>query len=344
MLDYRGTGFALPKPRFGFCFRTNVNIFTSFIWRAASFMSKFEESLRELVREELEGRKPAPAPDGRQVFWLFLCVANAAMLIWLLPETVFHNQRAENLSKFVVWLGGTVFISSFVWFRDKLLGLTRSNLFNGVQVLALPLLTLLYLSQLSIFTIHPIIEPKDAELIIGGQNVSQEEREDLPLSLNKYEIILQPAGWKPVEDTSVYPQPRKFMLKRSDVFSAWWGGVQPRWSLIYNVYLNPHGEVAEVVVQSVGQDFDSTFVDKPEPPPSDQRLARTIGPPRASARELVYEWHGARDITLPIRLPHGMYEIFSRKKGCEETHRAEVEVLGASLRITELQEPCVQSQ
>jgi hypothetical protein len=325
-----------------FCATASEAVFTSFIESAALFMTNFEESLRELVREEMTGRPPEPAPGGRQFFWLFLCVANAAMLIWLLPETIFHNERIENLSKFVAWLGGSVFVSSFVWFREELLRLTRSRIFRLAQLFLLPLITMLYLSQLSIFKIHPIIEPREVELIVDGQNVSEEEREDLRLSLGEHKIVVQPSGWIAQTDQSVYPQPRKFKLYLSDVFSAWRGGEQPRWSLIYNVYVNPHGAVDEVVVQNLEMNFDSAFMKKPEPPLSPAESS--IGAPKASERELVYQWHGPPNATLPLRLPYGKYLIFSRKKDCAEKFPTEVEVPTVGNVITKLTEPCVQSQ
>jgi hypothetical protein len=160
-------------------------------------MSKVEESLRELVREELKGHKPPPAPDKRQVIWLCLFVANTALLLWLLPETIFTTKRAENLGKILIWLGSSVFISSFVWFREKLLVLTHSRAIKIVLIVALPILMLVYLSQLDIFTIHPVLQPSNAELILDGQAVSEEDREDLLLSLNPHKVIVQPAKWNP---------------------------------------------------------------------------------------------------------------------------------------------------
>ncbi|HKQ51901.1 MAG TPA: hypothetical protein VJT74_05995 [Pyrinomonadaceae bacterium] len=307
-------------------------------------MSKVEESLRELVREELKGRAPAPPPDGKQIFWLFLCVANAVMLLWLLPETIFDNKRVENLSKFVVWLGGSVFISSFVWFREQLLVLSRKPLFKWAQLVALPLLTLLYLSQLSIFTIHPNIEPKDSELIVDGRNMSEDEREDLSLSLGEHKVVVQPAGWDPRKDSGQFPRPRRFRLTLSNVLSAWWGGAQPRWPLVYDVNVKASGAVDEVVVQNVGPEFDPVFASSPEPPLSPGEVSQPIVAPVVNQRELVYQWHGASDVRLPLRLPHGKYVLFSRKKGCADKLPVNVEVPEVERRTVELLEPCAQSQ
>ncbi len=302
-------------------------------------MSKFEDSLRELVREELKGQKPAPAPDRRQVFWLFLCVTNTAMLLWLLPETIFNNQRTENLGRFVVWLSSSVFISSFIWFREKLLGLTQSRIVRVALGLAFPILTLLYISQLSIFPIHPIIEPSGAELIIDGQHVNDEDREDLRLSLSEHPVTVQPAGWLPQNNNGEYP--RKFKLTRLDLFSAWWSGQQPRWPLIYDVYIEAKGPVDEVVVQSVGQDLDREFVRRPYAPLAPATFP--VGAPLAKGRELVYQWHGTSDALLPLRLPYGRYVIFSRKKDCAGDP-AEVVVPVVGSKTTVLKEPCAQSQ
>jgi hypothetical protein len=301
-------------------------------------MSKIEDSLRELVREELDGRKPPPPPDRKLFFWLFLCVTNVAMLIWLLPETVLDSKRVEAATKFIIWLGGSIFVSCFVWFRDQLLGLAQKPFFKRMQIAAFPVLILLYLSQLNIFTIHPVIEPSDAELILNGQSVSEDEREDLSLSLNKQKIIVQPAGWKPQDDLSAYPRPRKFMLTKSDVlYYAWLGREQPRWPLIYNVYIKASGSVDQVVVQRREGDFDSGFVKEPEPALSD---GLTLDTPAATGRELVYQWRKMKDIILPLRLPYGKYTVFTRKEGCAEKFTADIDVPAVKNTRTELREPC----
>lgn len=307
-------------------------------------MSKVEESLRELVREELKGQKPTPLPDKRQIVWLFLCVANTALLLWLLPETLFKNERIENLSKVVVWLGSSIFISSFVWFREKLLVLTLNGLFKIILVVALPVLTLIYISQLNIFAIHPDIEPQDAEVIVRGQTLTEEDREDIALSLDTHWITVQPADWHPQNNPNQYPKPRKFKLTRLDVLRAWWGSDQPRWYLVYDVYVQPQGAVDEVIVEPLKGEFDREFMMRPDPPlsPTDTNLP-ILGAPSAQGKDLVYEWHGIANAQLPLRLPHGKYAIFSRKNSCEGK-REEVEVPVLNDKTTVLQEPCPSNQ
>jgi hypothetical protein len=294
-------------------------------------MSKIEESLRELVREELKGKPPPPVPDRRQIIWLCLCVANVALLLWLLPETIFKD-RAENLSKFVVWLGSSVFVSSFVWFREQLLGLTRSRVFKITLAVAVPILMLVYISQLNIFAIHPDIEPRNLRMIVDEQPAGDEDPQNLSVSLQTHSITVQPANWRPQNDDNIYPRPRTFKLTKLDVLQAWWGTKKPRWRLIYDVYVQPAGAVDEVIVRPV--EIDRDFMLKPDPPLSD-----FIGAPAVRGQELVYDWHGAEDAQLPLRLPEGKYTIFSRKKKCDGQEK-QVEVPFVKNATTELQEPC----
>jgi hypothetical protein len=303
-------------------------------------MSKIEESLRELVREELKGKPPPPVPDRRQIIWLCLCVANVALLLWLLPETIFKD-RAENLSKFVLWLGSSVFVSSFVWFREQLLGLTQKRPFKIGLLVIFPILMLIYVSQLNIFAIHPDIQPTDAQVIIEGQPVSDEDRQNLPLSLTTHWITVQPADW-PQNDPNHYPRPRRFRLTRADVFWAWWGRKQPRWRLVCDVYVKVQGAVDEVVVRPA--EIDRDFMLKPDPPLSPDRLAVPIGAPRVRGQELVYDWNQASDAQLPLRLPQGTYTIFSRKKNCPDGKSEIVEGAVGKNQTTELQEPCPETQ
>lgn len=214
--------------------------------------ARLEESLRDLIQEEMgvvraESRKlVASRSDAR---WLFLCVADAALILWLLPDAVLGDKRLELVIKLFTWLGGSLFVLGYVWFRERFLAFVRNRGFR-ILLAAIPVSVLpSYVTQAPIFYVQPQVDPPNAEVVIKNRPVHITGIR-LPLQSEDVVVTFRREG----SDGKVYTQP-PFKLTATAIWRTWWRDEQPYFALSFYVPLTFVDTVPETieVVKEVGR-------------------------------------------------------------------------------------------
>ena len=279
--------------------------------------ARLEESLRDLVHEEMgvvraEAQKPIPSRSD--AFWLFVCVADAGLIIWLLPDAVLGDKRLELLSKLFTWLGGSLFVLGYVWFRELFLAFVRHRAFK-ITLLAIPVFIVpFHITQVPIFFVKPQVDPSNAEVEIKGRPV---HITGIRLPLQSHEAVVKIQGQG--NNSKVYT--RTFELTASDIWGTWWRDEQPYLPLTFYVPLT--FEEAPETIEIVKEDmrFDRKFrnsvpqltfknengdnEDKPGTWMADGRIVFSI--PNQPL--------GGAGITVP----YGKYNATARFPGCDKT-------------------------
>jgi len=316
-------------------------------------VAKLEESLRELIRQELGHPPPLrPTPSGVEALWLFLCIANAALILLLLPDALLKSVKWRTLSNIIMWLSGSLFVLGSVWFRELFLELSRGRL-RFLQLALLALLLPLYISQTPVFKIYPEIEPADvAEVEYEGQVESGWVNGLwVPLKPHTFTVRRKPradAGIDPGVDPDKDPnkawKERKIDVSRFDLLRIWWRGPEekPHWPLLFPTAFYAAKPVGEVIVWRRGGEFDPAYLKEPAPlqPDNPQQDAALQSDTRDGSPVLVYRWpFKDKAGYLNQWHPLGKYEISARADGCDEATAQEFEVTTKIQRV-ELLIPC----
>ena len=282
--------------------------------------AKVEEAIRALVREEMgkaAAEEKTPAPSGRDAFWLFLCLANIAMLLWWTPEAVLDNPKLEFLFKMIPLVGGYLFALGYLWFRDNLLAAGRSRKFKVSQVLLFAVLLPAGLTQTNVFHLKPLLEPDKAVAVaVIGEDAGVEDLDPkriwLPLRAHKFKIRFAD------KDGADKWEERTFTLTPWQMLKAVW--TRPRWPLLYRVKLRYMTSDVKVVIKNISGDYDADFlaVLRKKPPdipvewPSEEDRRTFI----YSCTAVAFGGIGGAD---SISLPPGTYEMYAKKQGCTQT-------------------------
>jgi hypothetical protein len=267
-------------------------------------------------------------PTGKDAFWLAMVVANAALLIAVLPADVLTSSRLGLLVKVVAWLGGSVFLLGYKWFRDRLLNLTRKTTFKIAQSILLCALVPINVSQLQV-DIHPLIEPKDAKVQVGEGKSQDVGNRGLKLSLQGHDIIVSDKN----TDDSGQSINRKFHLTFTEVLRAWRDpSSRPHWPLIYKVPIYVQSEIDELEIRKDDRMFDSEFWNNPAKASEVAELRRGEDP-----GVLIFPWKTG---AVLLRLPYGSYKIVARRNKCDKKEEKQVVVTGGLGLVTFETELC----
>jgi hypothetical protein len=273
------------------------------------------EAIRGLVREEMgqaASEEATPAPSRSDAFWLFLCLANVAMLLWWTPEAVLENPKLEFLVKLIPLVGGYLFALGYLWFRNNLLAAGRSGKFKAAQLLLAAVLLPAGLSQTNIFHLKPLLEPDKAVTVsVGGEEVDP-KRIWLPLGTHEFKIRF---GRKEGADRW---EERTFKLGPWQMLKALWA--RPRWPLLYKITFIYSASDVEVVVRRVEGEYDAGFLETLRNPPDDLHVKWEEG---ESQPTFVYSCtaksFGGVGGSESVSLPPGTYSMYARKKGCGQS-------------------------
>jgi hypothetical protein len=283
---------------------------------------RLEESLRDLVHEEMgvvrsEAQKPIPSRSD--AFWLFLCVADAALIIWLLPDAVLGDKRLELLSKLFTWLGGSLFVLGYVWFRELFLAFVRHRAFR-IVLLAIPALVFpAYVTQAPVFFVKPQVDPPNAEVVIKGRPVHITGIR-LPLQ-SEEEVVVTVRG----EGNNPQVYTKGFKLTRSDIWRTWWRDEQPYFALRFYVPLTFVGGVPEIIelVKDEGG-FDREFRESgPKLTFRNQNGLNEEKPGMLTENNRITFSVPKQPLAgVGITVPYGKYSataVFSDQQGCDKT-------------------------
>jgi hypothetical protein len=285
--------------------------------------ARLEESLRDLVHEEMgivrDSAQKKQTPSGKDAFWLFLCVADAALLLWLLPDAMLANKRMELVGKLLTWLGGSLFVLGYVWFRKLFLSFVRHRGFK-ITLITLPFfLVPLYVTQMDIFPGAPVVEPKNADLEIDGL---PRQKENLKLSLANHTVIVRESG-KYGEATG---NEREFKFGPKVVWDRWWNDKKFYWPLFYKVPVDFNLEGPEKIelVKNDGR-FDPEFrSSKPQLTVEGEggEITNKDGTWRDD-NSIVFDWpySSGTEGSVAVTLPYGKYLLtatYSDKDKCDK--------------------------
>jgi hypothetical protein len=272
------------------------------------------KAIRALVREELNKSTPVsdiktgPKPTWQDGAWLLILIVNAVLLVDVVPQEWWKNPGLEITSKVLPWLGGGTFVLGATWFREHILALSRKRFFKITMACSLAPLLVFHLPFVSL---HPIVDPPDAELYVDGVNKGSfhgSEKARLRLWNHRFQI-------QPYNSTSVPPRVIEWTWRR--LMAAWWKNEQPHWALIYPVTIVSEGKGCVIHLRK--ESLDTDF--------SDEHLKRAgdhldFAPNQNSEQ---------------INLPAGIYTISVDRPRCETLiHPASVSV--SSEEIIELAE------
>jgi hypothetical protein len=289
-------------------------------------IARLEESLRDLVQDEMghvRAITQPQVPSRSDAFWLFLSAADAALLLWIIPDAMLTNKRLELLGKIVTWLGGSLFVLGYVWFRERFLGYVRNRGFK-ITLAVIPVMVVpFYLTQFDIFRIKPVVEPSSAELEIQGEKRSIE---NLKVSLSGSTVIVRLRGQGP--NAPVYERP--FPMTAGDVWRSWFYNEQPYWPLVFEVPLGFNKEGPEKIVASKETKvFDSGYVPELTYMNGAQqlKLAGTWEKDKSISWGWPYE-PGTKN-SIRLTLPYGKYRLiatYADNELCPKTSEDEIDV------------------
>jgi len=282
---------------------------------------RLEESLRDLVHEEMgvvRASAPKQLPSSSDAFWLFLCVADAALLLWLLPDAMLANKRMELVGKLLTWLGGSLFVLGYVWFRDLFLSFVRHRAFKITLILLPIFLIPAYVTQMDIFPASPIVEPPNAELEIDGV---PRQKKNLKLSLSYHAVIIRESG---KHDESPINE-RPFEFGPTDVWDTWWNNKKFYWPLFYKVPVDFNLAGPETIELSKDDGrFDSEFrTSKPQLTFQGADGETNHFGAWREGNSIIFSWPyqpGAIG-SISLMLPYGTYHLtatFSDKPNCDK--------------------------
>lgn len=286
---------------------------------------RLEESLRDLVHEEMGLQRAAaqrPTPSRTDAFWLFLCVADAALLLWLLPDEKLSNKKLELIGKLVTWIGGSLFVLGYVWFRDLFLAYVRNRSFK-ITLAVLPFfLVPLYVTRMDVLTIAHEIKPSYAELEIDKLPAQKDKNR---LSLRTHDIIVRVKARDNDDKEKIYERP--FTLRPGDVWRSWWNTEKTLWPVDFPflVHFNFEGP-QRIELTKDDRIFDPEFR-KQRPKLTFQNEDREDTSREGSWREdgaMTFNWplKPGEVGSIGLKLPYGKYQLiatFADREGCEKT-------------------------
>lgn len=286
--------------------------------------NRLDEIIRQIVREEITNPSvPAVSeplqPTLKDGIWLLVMVTNVALLLALVPDTILTNSKLGLFLKLVPWLGSSLFVLGYAWFRDGILDLTRRRIFKVLLLAALVILTPLAVSKLRIFRIHPLIEPSTAKVLIDDKPVMTNSDDGINVSLQSHTITIMEDSADDGENADEKKQnKRKFQMSFREVFRAWRdSSYRPRWPLIYDVTVSDQKLVDLIEIRKEG-DFDPDFWAQPAPAYGGAEVIRGAEPGL-----LLFNWTGG-DVSL--RLPYGRYKLTARRQNCADSEDQTVDV------------------
>lgn len=302
---------------------------------------RLEESLRDLVHEEMgvvRASAQKQTPSRSDAFWLFLCVADAALFLWLLPDEKLSDKRVELLFKLVTLLGGSLFVLGYVWFRDLFLAYVR-HLWFKITLVALPfLLVPIYVTGMDIFPIAPEIEPRNAELEIDGVT---RQKNNLKVSLRSHKVIVRVKSPND-QDT---PTERPFPLSPGAIWRSWRNNEQPHWPVDFPVPVNFSEEGPETVelIKEDGK-FDPEFRgSRPQMLVTKRgEITPHLGDWKGDAILFTWPYPPGQVAIINLKLPYGSYRLtahFADKVGCEKSAFADIAV-NASVKLKDVARIC----
>lgn len=293
--------------------------------------ARLEDAIREIVRAEIQQpTQPTVQPTKPRLsdaFWLLIIVTNTALLIAVIPEVVLQDSKLALFVKLVPWLGGSLFVLGYAWFSDQILNLTRRPIFKFSLMILLLVLIPVSISQLEVFSVRPLIEPKNAQLWVDGKAANLDDNDWVRLSLQSHDISIIDQ----TDNENGEPNKRKFYLTYSEVFHAWRDSdYRPHWALIYSVPINAKF-ANELEIRKDDSNFDSLFWSKPPPTYSGEEVRRG-----AMQNTLLFTCDKG---TFALPLPYGTYTLTSHKTGCDKVEK-QIVTVKPGVEQVELREPC----
>jgi len=257
----------------------------------------------------------ATQPSIKHAFWFVVFVLNAAFLIFLIPTSILGNEKLSLLLKAVSWLGGSVLVLGFKWFRDHILKLTERLVFKTIQCILLIVLSVILILGLPLFKLYLFIEPADAEVQIDEAKMQSAAAGCVRLSLQPHEITVTD---KKTDDNG-QPIQRKFNFAFSDIFQAWRNPKRGlHMPLLYDVPIEVENAVTDLTIRKDDLRFDSEFWNNPPKSNLGKDLRRGV-----ETGTLLVSWNGHAD---SLRLPYGDYHIVARQENCRDADDRTVHV------------------
>ena len=216
---------------------------------------KLVESMRDLVREELQrpSLSPAPAPklpNWKDAFWLAIFIADVVLLFSWFPEEA--KGPLEFLGKFLPWLLGGLFVAANDWFRDRLLEISRARRLRAAQLTFL-ILGLTF-GRIEI-PITPSVNPAEAHLYIDGQMRASDQK--IWLTIRNHQVKVSEG----LDPSDVLAKDREFRLSWWQILSApFHNGRRQEWSLVYSLSVMTPKICAVTITKQDGA-FDSEFLE-----------------------------------------------------------------------------------
>ena len=271
---------------------------------------KLEQAIREVVREEVARPRPLIVPEAKPTFsdaaWWLLCLIDIALLLWWIPENFFESRRVDFFIKAAAFIGSSLFLLTYAWFKEQILSFTRRRIFHVLVIAFLIVLLPFYISLFPIFRLNPRVEPQTAELIVDGKTETKFRPDDLRLSVGQHTITV-------IDTTSdEKPNSRDFQVGYLDFLRSWFRkDAGPYWPLLYPVGISTDEPGVVIVIRKKDGDFDRDFT----------RGRHTTGfkAPIQFIEPKVLSFAANENGIDSISLPYGTYEFIARKEGCGQT-------------------------
>ena len=284
------------------------------------------------VSTDLDDTPPAASAESEpakltDALWLVLTIVNVALALWILPDKVLKSDWLDLLSgKIAPWLASSAFVAGYTWWRDEILGFSRSRAFRILQVALFPPLLL---AETPLLVIRAELSPPNAQLWIDGERATR-TRADWNGSVYEHEVRLlarphrlelrQPEYW---DKEQIKTETQEIELGWGDVMDAILRSRRFHWSVVWPVTITAPCKPDRMIVARDVDTFDWNYLTTWAR--GDELRAVARNPPYSrlswddarefSAVEVLVPTGDSKSMSKTIRLPAGTYHFLAVRKG-----------------------------